>query len=162
MLTLANIPTWADSKNHIVWSYFSITMTMFLNCEGRYRRSLGQYFPQRLRPIGCRSWFFPWCNDQPWRGGRQCRLYASIHWFSCYHSLLSYLWVICILSHKQIFLTTFSTVISARNAFIQADINRYNGRNYCLLWYVFASRGLGFNARPYVDNRDVPSGCLTA
>ncbi|KAG9104086.1 hypothetical protein FRC06_005569 [Ceratobasidium sp. 370] len=35
------------------------------------------------------------------------------------------------------------TFISARDAIIQADKNRYDGANECLLWKAFAKRGLG-------------------
>ncbi|KAG6899570.1 hypothetical protein C0993_009149 [Termitomyces sp. T159_Od127] len=52
------------------------------------------------------------------------------------------------------------TFVSARDAWIQADENRYNGANKCTLYNAFASRGLGVNAGPdFVDNTDVPAGC---
>ncbi|KAJ3486320.1 hypothetical protein NLI96_g4333 [Meripilus lineatus] len=51
------------------------------------------------------------------------------------------------------------TFIQARNAWIQADINRYDGANYCILWGAFASRGLGVDAGNYQDDFNVPSGC---
>ncbi|RDB18741.1 Extracellular metalloproteinase mep [Hypsizygus marmoreus] len=52
------------------------------------------------------------------------------------------------------------TFVSARDAWIQADENRYNGANKCTLFTAFASRGLGLNAEPdFVDNTDVPAGC---
>ncbi|KAJ3501374.1 hypothetical protein NLJ89_g9364 [Agrocybe chaxingu] len=51
------------------------------------------------------------------------------------------------------------TFVTARAAWIQADANRYNGANRCLLWRAFASRGLGVNASGFVDNTAVPSGC---
>lgn len=52
------------------------------------------------------------------------------------------------------------SVVSARDAWIQADENRYNGANKCILYHAFASRGLGVNAGPdFVDNTDVPAGC---
>ncbi|KIM37287.1 hypothetical protein M413DRAFT_276637 [Hebeloma cylindrosporum] len=51
------------------------------------------------------------------------------------------------------------TMVSARDAWIQADTNRYNGANKCLLWKAFASRGLGVGAASYVDSSAVPSGC---
>ncbi|EAU86463.1 metalloprotease [Coprinopsis cinerea okayama7 len=51
------------------------------------------------------------------------------------------------------------TFVAARNAWIQADANRYGGRNRCLLWRVFASKGLGVNASGYTDNTAVPAGC---
>ncbi|KAG8700293.1 hypothetical protein FRC11_013057, partial [Ceratobasidium sp. 423] len=35
------------------------------------------------------------------------------------------------------------TFLTARNAIIQADANRYAGANKCLLWKAFAKRGLG-------------------
>jgi len=52
------------------------------------------------------------------------------------------------------------TFVSARDAWIQADENRYNGANKCTLFTTFASRGLGLNAATdFVDNTDVPAGC---
>ncbi|RDB22679.1 Extracellular metalloproteinase mep [Hypsizygus marmoreus] len=51
------------------------------------------------------------------------------------------------------------TFVSARNAWIQADVNRYGGANKCLLWRAFASRGLGVNAASYNDDSSVPAGC---
>lgn len=50
-------------------------------------------------------------------------------------------------------------VVTARDAIIQADANRYNGTNTCILWNAFASRGLGVNAANYVDDMTVPDGC---
>ncbi|KAJ7907175.1 peptidase M36, partial [Mycena leptocephala] len=49
------------------------------------------------------------------------------------------------------------TFVFARDAWIQADANRYNGANQTLLWNVFASRGLGFNAKDYEEGTVVPS-----
>ncbi|KAG8701491.1 hypothetical protein FRC09_005335 [Ceratobasidium sp. 395] len=52
------------------------------------------------------------------------------------------------------------TFISARNAIIQADANRYGGANKCLLWTAFAKRGLGNGATTTkTDNTALPSGC---
>ncbi|KAJ7210611.1 Fungalysin metallopeptidase-domain-containing protein [Mycena rebaudengoi] len=51
------------------------------------------------------------------------------------------------------------TITQARDAWIQADINRYSGANKCLLWTAFASRGLGVNAAGFVDNADIPEDC---
>ncbi|OBZ71043.1 Extracellular metalloproteinase 5 [Grifola frondosa] len=51
------------------------------------------------------------------------------------------------------------TFLAARNTWIQADINRYGGRNYCLLWNAFASRGLGLYAANHQDDFTVPLGC---
>ncbi len=51
------------------------------------------------------------------------------------------------------------TLVSARDAWIQADVNRYSGANKCLLWKAFASRGLGQKAASYNDDSTVPSGC---
>ncbi|KAF9525879.1 metallo proteinase 10 [Crepidotus variabilis] len=55
----------------------------------------------------------------------------------------------------------------ARDAWIQADENRYDGENKCLLWNKFASRGLGMDAKydeksGYIDGYDVPSDCKDA
>ncbi len=50
-------------------------------------------------------------------------------------------------------------VLTARNAWIQADANRFGGANTCTLWRAFASRGLGVNAANHVDDSTVPSGC---
>ena len=51
------------------------------------------------------------------------------------------------------------TFLTARDAWIQADQNRYEGANRCLLWRTFASRGLGVSAKDYVDDSSVPDGC---
>ncbi|KAF7311373.1 Extracellular metalloproteinase mep [Mycena kentingensis (nom. inval.)] len=51
------------------------------------------------------------------------------------------------------------TFLTARNAWLQADVNRYDGANRCLLWKTFASRGLGVNAANHVDNADIPDDC---
>ncbi|KAK7045379.1 hypothetical protein VNI00_007628 [Paramarasmius palmivorus] len=51
------------------------------------------------------------------------------------------------------------TFTSARDAWIQADQNLYEGVNKCLLWRVFASRGLGVDASNYEDSEAVPDGC---
>ena len=56
----------------------------------------------------------------------------------------------------------YFAVATARDAWIQADKNRYNGANACLLWKVFASRGLGINAKTtalFADGFGVPEGC---
>ena len=56
--------------------------------------------------------------------------------------------------------TPFShTVLTARNAWIQADVNRFGGANKCTLWHAFASRGLGVNAANHNDDSTVPAGC---
>ncbi|KAI9443781.1 Fungalysin metallopeptidase-domain-containing protein, partial [Lactarius indigo] len=51
------------------------------------------------------------------------------------------------------------TFLTARNAWIQADANRFAGANKCLLWHAFASRGLGVNAANHNDDATVPAGC---
>ncbi|QRV78696.1 extracellular metalloproteinase MEP [Ceratobasidium sp. AG-Ba] len=52
------------------------------------------------------------------------------------------------------------TFLTARDAIIQADDNRYGGANKCLLWQAFAKRGLGTGATTEkVDNTQVPPGC---
>ena len=51
------------------------------------------------------------------------------------------------------------TFLSARDAWIQADANRYGGANKCTIWKAFASRGLGVNAKSYTDDSSVPSDC---
>ncbi|KAF5346156.1 hypothetical protein D9758_009963 [Tetrapyrgos nigripes] len=51
------------------------------------------------------------------------------------------------------------TFPTARDAWIQADQNRYDGANNCTLWKAFASRGLGVNAANHRDDSTVPSGC---
>ncbi|KAJ7918189.1 Fungalysin metallopeptidase-domain-containing protein [Mycena leptocephala] len=51
------------------------------------------------------------------------------------------------------------TFLTARDAWIQADVNRYKGANKCTLWKAFASRGLGVNAKNHKDDATVPSGC---
>ncbi|KAF8608678.1 hypothetical protein BDV93DRAFT_518742 [Ceratobasidium sp. AG-I] len=52
------------------------------------------------------------------------------------------------------------TFITARNAIIQADANRYAGANKCTLWTAFAKRGLGYGATTTKkDSTTLPSGC---
>ncbi|KAG9098705.1 hypothetical protein FRC06_006056 [Ceratobasidium sp. 370] len=53
------------------------------------------------------------------------------------------------------------TFVTARDAIIQADANRYGGANKCLLWRAFAKRGLGIRATSLVqaDDMTVPDGC---
>ncbi|KAJ6537031.1 Fungalysin metallopeptidase-domain-containing protein [Mycena capillaripes] len=53
------------------------------------------------------------------------------------------------------------TFLTARDAWIQADVNRYGGANKCILWNAFASRGLGVNAKNHKDDATVPSGCYS-
>ena len=50
-------------------------------------------------------------------------------------------------------------MVEARDAWIQADVNRYDGANACLLWKGFADRGLGPDAADYVDDTSVPAEC---
>ncbi|KAJ6571056.1 Fungalysin metallopeptidase-domain-containing protein [Mycena capillaripes] len=51
------------------------------------------------------------------------------------------------------------TFLTARDAWIQADVNRYDGANKCILWKAFASRGLGVKAKNHKDDASVPAGC---
>ncbi|KAI0785688.1 Fungalysin metallopeptidase-domain-containing protein [Abortiporus biennis] len=51
------------------------------------------------------------------------------------------------------------TFLTARDAWIQADVNRFGGANKCTLWTAFASRGLGVNAANHQDDSTVPAGC---
>ncbi|KAJ7252047.1 Fungalysin metallopeptidase-domain-containing protein [Mycena rebaudengoi] len=51
------------------------------------------------------------------------------------------------------------TFLTARDAWIQADANRFAGANRCVLWRAFASRGLGTNAANHNDGTTVPTGC---
>ncbi|KAG8711675.1 hypothetical protein FRC09_020471 [Ceratobasidium sp. 395] len=52
------------------------------------------------------------------------------------------------------------TVIAARDAVIQADANRYNGVNKCLLWTAYAKRGLGVQASTAkFDDFTMPTDC---
>ncbi|GAB1521442.1 hypothetical protein RhiTH_004537 [Rhizoctonia solani] len=52
------------------------------------------------------------------------------------------------------------TVLAARDAILQADANRYNGRNRCLLWIAFTKRGLGWKATTAkFDDFTAPEDC---
>ncbi|KAJ7153210.1 Fungalysin metallopeptidase-domain-containing protein [Mycena filopes] len=51
------------------------------------------------------------------------------------------------------------TFLNARDAWIQADQNRYGGNHTCTLWKAFASRGLGSNAADHTDDDSIPSDC---
>ncbi|KAG6824125.1 hypothetical protein H0H93_002535 [Arthromyces matolae] len=48
------------------------------------------------------------------------------------------------------------TFVSARDAWIAADLARYGARHSCILYKAFASRG---NAAKYVNNFEVPQSC---
>jgi extracellular elastinolytic metalloproteinase len=48
---------------------------------------------------------------------------------------------------------------TARDAWIQADENLYDGVHVCLLWKAFASRGLGVGAANHVNSNAVPAEC---
>ncbi|KAJ6587531.1 Fungalysin metallopeptidase-domain-containing protein [Mycena vulgaris] len=53
------------------------------------------------------------------------------------------------------------TFVSARDAWIQADQNRYGGANRCTVFAAFASRGLGANAdASFTDDFSVPADCV--
>lgn len=60
-------------------------------------------------------------------------------------------------------------MVDGRDAILLADQLLYQGANECLIWKVFAKRGLGFNAQQgdtddrfdQVENFDIPMVCLT-
>jgi len=47
----------------------------------------------------------------------------------------------------------------ARDAFIQADVNRYEGKHHCALWQGFAYVGLGMDAKDFTNSIRMPEGC---
>ncbi|KAJ7235397.1 Fungalysin metallopeptidase-domain-containing protein [Mycena rebaudengoi] len=49
--------------------------------------------------------------------------------------------------------------LTACDAIIQADHNRYGGANKCLLWTAFVSRGVGVKAKTHKDDASVPAHC---
>ena len=51
--------------------------------------------------------------------------------------------------------------LDARLAWIQADANRYKGKNKCNLWLAFAYMGMGIDADGdnYINSHKVPEGC---
>lgn len=59
--------------------------------------------------------------------------------------------------------------VDGRDAILQADQINYNGANQCLIWEVFANRGLGFSADQGSSNSrtdqteafDIPTSCQT-
>lgn len=52
------------------------------------------------------------------------------------------------------------TFLQARDAWIQADQNRYKGAHVCSIWKAFASRGMGVGATStFVDSFVVPKEC---
>ncbi|KAJ1964497.1 hypothetical protein GGI12_001393 [Dipsacomyces acuminosporus] len=57
------------------------------------------------------------------------------------------------------------TFLSSRDALIQAEKNRTQGKYACLLWRAFAKRGLGYGARNdgsgRTNNYELPPGCAT-
>ncbi|KAL1740948.1 Fungalysin metallopeptidase-domain-containing protein [Schizophyllum fasciatum] len=51
------------------------------------------------------------------------------------------------------------TMVQSRDAWIQADENRYDGAHACSVWKAFASRGFGVNAADFNDDETVPKEC---
>ncbi|KAJ3517106.1 hypothetical protein NLJ89_g723 [Agrocybe chaxingu] len=50
--------------------------------------------------------------------------------------------------------------VQARDAWIQADVNRYGGKHRCTVFKAFASRGLGAKAGPqFDDDGTIPANC---
>lgn len=47
------------------------------------------------------------------------------------------------------------TFVQARDAILQADLNTTNGQDYCLIWQVFARRGLGKNANSGLNTSSI-------
>ena len=50
-------------------------------------------------------------------------------------------------------------MVQSRDAWIQADENRYDGAHKCAVWKAFASRGFGVNAADFNDDETVPEDC---
>jgi extracellular elastinolytic metalloproteinase len=59
----------------------------------------------------------------------------------------------------DLLITMLGPVLAGRDAWIQADANRYGGENKCILWKAFASRGLGVNAASHNDDTSIPADC---
>ncbi|KAJ7275092.1 Fungalysin metallopeptidase-domain-containing protein [Mycena rebaudengoi] len=51
------------------------------------------------------------------------------------------------------------TFVTARDAWVQADKNRYDGAHRCTVLKAFASRGLGTNAKLFKDDTSIPNDC---
>ncbi|KNE66876.1 hypothetical protein AMAG_11353 [Allomyces macrogynus ATCC 38327] len=53
------------------------------------------------------------------------------------------------------------SLVDARNAILQADVNLTGGANKCAIWKGFAKRGLGYSAKAgvYTNSNTLPSGC---
>ncbi|KAG8817224.1 hypothetical protein FRC17_011320 [Serendipita sp. 399] len=51
------------------------------------------------------------------------------------------------------------TVPQARDAWIKANENRYQGKHVCAIWKAFSSRGLGPKAKNFTDDFSVPATC---
>ena len=49
--------------------------------------------------------------------------------------------------------------VQARDAIIKADQINNQGANRCLLMKGFAKRGMGVNAKNFVDDFTLPEGC---
>lgn len=99
------------------------------------------------------------CNfaHKPNRHGGQYRLPTPVYRLTAAATLQPYLYVLVHFALNS--LLTLRLVLTARNAWIQADVNRYAGANKCILWNAFASRGLGVNAANHNDDTTVPAGC---
>ena len=67
--------------------------------------------------------------------------------------------VSCLFTYYGNDVTHSCIVLTARDAWIQADVNRFGGANRCTLWTAFASRGLGVNAANHNNDATVPDDC---
>jgi hypothetical protein len=99
------------------------------------------------------------CNraHRPNRVGGQYGLLTPVPRLTAAATLQPYLYVLIYFALNSVL--TLRLVLTARDAWIQADVNRYAGANKCILWNAFASRGLGVNAASHNDDTTVPSGC---
>jgi len=127
-------------------------------------RNLGQHASQCVRRACQGARILVDCpNQSRWRRRKYCIL-ASVHGWAVKPALLPDLWVSCPswLCLKFVNWSSYGFLVaSARDAIILADALRYGGTNKCLLWNVFASRGLGMNSKtePYRDGYAVPAEC---
>ncbi|KAJ3096342.1 Fungalysin/Thermolysin Extracellular metalloproteinase 5 [Phlyctochytrium planicorne] len=51
------------------------------------------------------------------------------------------------------------TMLIARDAFLQADVAGNNSKFKCVIWKAFAKRGLGYDAKDYVNGFALAPGC---
>ena len=124
----------------------------------------GQTFFTMCTPSSSLRWGGPRKHSRTLRLRREMSFFSTSSLTPCFfnHVTLLVSFPLCRCTRLFFFFTDVGRVIviQARDAWIQADANRYGGSHTCVLWQTFASRGLGVNATTsYTDDITFPPEC---